>query len=451
MSEENVKKTLGTKDLERVLTRKDLLSIAIGSTIGSGIFSMTGVVIGLTGRSVNLAFVISAILVIIMSIPSIFITGTVRLLGGQYTQASFLIGRRFGGFLSIANLGGNIALTMFAISFAQYLISIVPALGPYTQFIAFVFLTFFYVVNLFGIKSAAWVQNIMVVLLAAALAIFIGFGLLDVQPGYFSQPGYFTGGAWGFMVGVAYLQNATTGASNVVNYGAETKNPTKDIPFTIVVGTLIVAVIYALVGTVAAGVLPLDQVANQPLTMVAESVLPKPLMYFFVIAGAGFALSTTLNAILGFVTKPLLQATQDGWYPAVLGKVSEKHKVPWVWLTIVYAISAVCIFTGWQIDVISNMVAIIASVMGIILAYSAVRIPKVVPEQWKRSRFHCSNGVLWAGCIAAMLASGIQLVLLFSALDTYLKIGNVVFFVLAMLFAVLRDKHVNMEISYEDD
>lgn len=52
---------------------------------------------------------------------------------------------------------------------------------------------------------------------------------------------------------------------------------------------------YGLMGVVAAGVLPVDQVAGQPLNVVAEAVLSKPLYYLFMIGGAWMALLTTLN------------------------------------------------------------------------------------------------------------------------------------------------------------
>lgn len=79
MAESVVSKDLGTKDLKRVLGRKDLMSIAVGQIIGAGIMSLTGVAIGMTGKSVPLSFMVAAIFTIIMAIPVIIIGGTVRM------------------------------------------------------------------------------------------------------------------------------------------------------------------------------------------------------------------------------------------------------------------------------------------------------------------------------------------------------------------------------------
>ena len=47
------------------LTRTGLFSMAIGQIIGVGIMTMTGIAIGFTGRSVNLAYLLAGVLTIV--------------------------------------------------------------------------------------------------------------------------------------------------------------------------------------------------------------------------------------------------------------------------------------------------------------------------------------------------------------------------------------------------
>ena len=61
MSNEKQQTMSSTKDLARVLGKKELMGIAIGQIIGAGIMSMMGVAIAMTGRSANLAFMLSAV------------------------------------------------------------------------------------------------------------------------------------------------------------------------------------------------------------------------------------------------------------------------------------------------------------------------------------------------------------------------------------------------------
>ena len=52
------KQLTSTKDLKRVLGFWDLMAIGVGSIIGSGIMSLTGIGIERTGRSIFIAFII---------------------------------------------------------------------------------------------------------------------------------------------------------------------------------------------------------------------------------------------------------------------------------------------------------------------------------------------------------------------------------------------------------
>ena len=339
---------------------------------------------------------------------------------------------------------------MYALSFADYFLALVP--GVNSTLISIAVLTIFYLANLFGVKEAAKIQNLMVITMAIALTVFIVYGMPQIQPGYFSGADFMPSGLMGIFTAAALLTFATGGANVIVNLGAEAKNPTKDIPFVLIVSTVSVALIYAFMATVAAGVLPVSQVANQPLTLVAYEVLPYPLYVFFIIGGAMFALATTLNATLGWVTKPVLQASIDGWLPKQLGAINDRFKTPHVLLTIFYFVGLIPIITGWNISGIASFALILTNVLWLIIAIATVRLPKVVPDLWNKSRFKTTKTNLWILSIIATGSNALQVYLLFRELNTSLIIGNIVIFILASLYAIWRDKSgkVNMEISYEE-
>ena len=439
-----------TKELDRVLGRKDLMSIAIGQTIGSGIFALMGVGLAMTGRSANLSMIVGALFVILISIPNIFVGGTIRMRGGFYTQLGLLVNKTCSGFFVIVHILAWTALALYALSFADYTLAMIPGINK--TLIAFSVLTFFYVVNLLGIQSAARVQNLMTLAMVVALTVFICFGLPQVQPGYFEGPDFMTGGWQGLLAAGALYTWAIGGANVIVYLGAEAKNPTKDIPFVIIVATLVIALFYALMATVAAGVLPISEVANQPLSVVAAKILPRPVYIFFIVGGAMFALTTTLNAALGWVTKPILQACVDGWLPSGLGAISKKYKTPYIILTLLYLESLVPIFFEFNISTIGNMAVILNNVLFAIICFSAIRMTAVIPEIWGQSKFHVSKGTLAFWSILGGVATLGQTALLFSVLKPYEMVGNVVVVVFALGYAMLRMRSgkVNMEVSYEE-
>jgi len=426
------------------------MSIAIGQTIGSGIFALMGVGLAMTGRSASLSMIVGALFVILISIPNIFVGGTIRMRGGFYTQLGLLVNKTCSGFFVIVHILAWTALALYALSFADYTLAMIPGINK--TLVAFSVLTFFYVVNLLGIQSAARVQNLMTLAMVVALTVFICFGLPQVQPGYFEGPDFMTGGWQGLLAAGALYTWAIGGANVIVYLGAEAKNPTKDIPFVIIVATLVIALFYALMATVAAGVLPISEVANQPLSVVAAKILPRPVYIFFIVGGAMFALTTTLNAALGWVTKPILQACVDGWLPSGLGAISKKYKTPYIILTLLYLESLVPIFFEFNISTIGNMAVILNNVLFAIICFSAIRMTAVIPEIWGQSKFHVSKGTLAFWSILGGVATLGQTALLFSVLKPYEMVGNVVVVVFALGYAMLRMRSgkVNMEVSYEE-
>lgn len=443
------KNTVSTKDLKRSLGKRALFSVAIGQIIGAGIMALTGIAIGMTGRSVNISFMLAALAVILLSIPIIFMASSVRLRGGQYTQAAVFIGKKFAGMFMIIFIVANISLAMYAISFADYFIALVP--GIPSQLVAGIILTIIFAVNFFGIKNAAWLQTAMVVVLAVALAAFTGFGIFQVQPGYFQQPGFMTGGIGGILMGMALLTFATGGATVVLNLSAEAKNPKKDIPLVIIVSTLAVAGLYALMATVAGGVLPIEQVAYQPLTLVAEAVLPPWLYVFFVVGGAMFALVTTLNAQVSWITKPVMQACVDNWFPKSFAKLHPKYNTPWILLLIYYVVGMVPILTGLNIEAIASSALLLQFIVYMVLTIGIARLPKLYPSQWAASPFHVNKFWFNFFVVLGVLVLLVQTFLMVTNLNTIGLIANAGVLIFAVLFGIFRSKGVDMEISVEND
>lgn len=379
---------------------------------------------------------IAAIFTIFTNIPLIFVAGTVRLRGGFYTQLALLGNDVSAGFFVIVHILSWTALAMYALSFADYMLGLIPALasnGFVRQLIALIVLTVFYVTNLMGIEGAAKLQNAMMLIMILALTAFIVFGLPHVTPTYFEQPEFMTHGVKSMLSAGALFTWAVGGANVVIHLGAECKNPTKDIPFVIIVATCIIAVFYAGLVVVASGVLPVAEVANQPLTLVSAEVLPYPLHVFFIVGGAMFALSTTLNSALGWVTKPILQAAVDGWFPPKVATIHKKYKTPTVILTMFYLECVIVILFNVPISTIGNMAVILNNVFFAILAFTSYNMVKKIPDVWNKSRFHVSNGVLLFWAVIGGISLILQTTLLFSDLKPWEFVANVVVLVLSLI------------------
>ena len=438
MSTEKNQTLSSTKDLARTLGKKELMGIAIGQIIGAGIMSMMGVAIAMTGRSANLAFMLSAVFTMCTFFPSIFVTSCIRMRGGMYTQMAIFGGDKLAGYYSVVYFITNMSLAMYALSFAEYAIALVP--GVPEKAIALIVGTLFFILNFFGVDLMAKIQNLLVIVLILALAMFAVFGIPQVDlASYFSNADglFMTEGITGFLTATAYLGFATGGATVILGVSAECKNPTKDIPFVIIVSTIGVAILYGFVATAASGVLPTESVMNQPLTLVAQQILPAPLYIFFIVGGAMFALATTLNSQIMSCTKPVMQSCEDGWFPQSLATLS-KYKTPYKILAIYYVILVVPIVLDLAISEISAIVQILGYINNLILTTTAMKLPKMFPEAWEKSQFKVPTGVFKALMILTDIVILIQFSFMFASLTLQLIIFNVAVMVFGFVYAYWR-------------
>lgn len=435
-----------TKQLKQVLGFWDLMGASIGQIIGAGIMTLLGSALAMTGRSVPLALGVAALITIAQFLPMLFISGTVRLRGGRYTMVAMLAGEKLAGAYSIIYIFSNLSLSMYALSFASYFVSLF-GIGN-EKIIALVLLTLFMVLNCLGIDKFAKVQNIIVACLIIALGLFAAVGVTKIAPGYFAPETFMTDGMLGLLQAGGLLSFATGGATCIIDLSAEAKNPTRDIPLVIITSTLAVAALYAVIGVVAGGVLPLQQVAGQNLSLVAKTILAKPLYVFFMVCGAGFALVSTLNSQMAWAPKPTMQACDDGWLPAGLAKLN-KHNTPVIILGILYVIAFICISTGLSVSVLGNMCLVASNATTLMICAFTWKLPKVCPEYWADSKFKCSDGMLKLVSVIGTLGCAFNIWLNFTRLSRTLQIINFVVIFAALVFGAVRSKHAHMEISYE--
>lgn len=450
-------KKVELKDVKQTLGRMDIFAIAVGQIIGAGVMTMSIAALKMTGRAVNIAFVIAAVFTIFGAIPSIFASSVLRMRGGLYTQALVFVGEKFAGFYTITSILGKLSMAMFAIGIADYLIGLIPGLGAYHTMLSFVILTVFFILNFFGTEWMAKVQSFMFYFLVAALLIFTAFGVPKI---YWSQ--YFgnelfgqplmSNGIGGLLEAASYLTFATGGATVILSFSADAKDPGKDFPFVIITSTLLVATLYAFLASCIGGILPPEEViAAGTLGPIAKVILPTPLYYFFMIAGAIFALGTTLNSSIASALKPLVSACEDGWLPAWIGQLHPKTQVAWVLLIIFYAVNAPAILFGLDVGSLGKWSLIIGNVTNFFISLGVIRIPKLFPEAWERSAFHVSNGVLTLLLCGTAATIAMQAYLNLQGLNLYIIGINIATFVFAVLWVWYRTKagKVHIRQSYE--
>lgn len=433
------------KEQKKQLSLFNLISLGVGAAIGSGIFVMVGGGIAYTGRSISIAMIIGCIVMMFAYAYNIVLSSVFKLDGGPYDQQLLLCPNLISGAFGITTFISSVAFAMYAIAITTYLSSIFPGIAPYSKLLAIIIQTLFFASSIKGSKFMAIIESIMTVVLMSSIIIFIIVGIPKLEPGFFSSGQFFTNGRSGFLSAIAIMSFACMGTTSPVYMTAESKNPKKNVPIAILITTLIVALIYCGVGTVASGVLPVDKVAGQPLSQVAEAVFPRAIFIIFIIGGAVFALATSLLGGIMILKHPILATAEDGWLPKVLAK--KKGDFPYVLMGLMYLLAIVPIMTGTSLDTLVSYVMIPLMTMNGIANIMMLKIPKKYPNQWKKSILNMPNPLFVVLVLFSVGCNIFVISYLFSMLDTQSKIiiGSIT--VLIFVFGYIRMKFGYVDIK----
>jgi len=433
------------------LSLSDLVAIAAGQVIGAGVVTLVGPAIAATGVSAWLAYGVSVFMGFLSIIPFMFLSSALTLKGGEYSIIERMLGEKYAGFYIVAYIGQCLGVSLMGLSLGTYLNYLIPV---DKRILAIIGLTFFLGANLKGVQVMAKLQKALTVILLGCLGLFTVVGIFHLGPQAFdfSSPEFFTHGFHGFASAVALYAFSTYGQYMVINFGHAAKNPKRDIPLAMIIASGIILVVYVGIALVSSGILPISETANKPLTVVAQRILPGPLLPLFVFGGPLMALATTVNSFYSARSTPLLRATKDGWFPAFFGRTNSSN-VPYVLMIMIWLIGVVPVIINMSIKQITNNVVLVAYLLRMIIAVATLRLPTLYKEQWEKSFLHIPNTLFYLITIIAILAQCYMVYLSARSLNVFMAACNFGFVALCAVYAMLRAKagmvHIQ-SVSVED-
>lgn len=423
-----------------------LITLAIGTAIGSGIVSVVGQAVEVTGSSAWLAIVITCLLGMFVCAAPAFMCSMMRVDGGNYGFAYTALNDYWAGVIGLSSIANVFSISMFGMAFGMYINVLIPSISP--QLAGIIVMTIFFVLNLFGVNAMAKVQNIMAICLIGGLLLFICLGLTNLDPQgtgvfAFSAPTFFSSGFFGILSAIMMMINATTGMRFLVNFSRDAARPKKDIPIAIFAAGLVILVLYSGIAIVECGVLPIDQVAGQTLAVVAQRIMPPQLYIVFMIGGPIMALTTTINSSFSIAVEPIRRAAADGFLPRVFGKCN-RHGSPYLLMIICYAFAIAPLLFGINFQSLVNAAMAGATLMQAITWFCYFKAPYKIPEAWEKRYYKIPRGVynfltlggailwfvLWAVAVVdtppvLLIAAAVLHVAIFAAPAIAKKMGTV--------------------------
>jgi len=359
--------------LERKLGLFDSTMIVMGIVIGSGIFLTTGLMAKQipSPSLLLLAWIAGGLLALAGALTYAELGAAMPKAGGQYVYLREAYGPMsgflFGWIMFLVYQTGSIAAV--AVGFAEYLgyffpsISIqrvlfsAPVFGlTYTlsagQLIAIISILFLSVLNYAGLGFGSLIQNISTVLKVGAIAalVVLGFtigrgGGIDFSLAAAGTPT--TGLAAAFGVAMIAVLWTYDGWNNINFTAGEIKNPKRNLPLSLLIGTVAICAIYVAVNYIYLYALPINELSG--VTRVAEKAATSlfgPTAASFISAAVVISTFGCVNGMILTGPRVYYAMAKDNLFFRKVSSVHPRFKTPGFSIFIQAVWSCLLVFSG---------------------------------------------------------------------------------------------------------
>jgi amino acid transporter len=284
--------TTGRPSLVRAMGRGALTAAVINGVIGSGIFGLPSVLVGLAGPWSPVLVLAAGACIFVIILCFAEVSSRFADAGGPYLYAREAFGATAAfhvGWLLLFTrlLSAAAALNILTV----YLATLIPVVGTSagrigTMTVAVVSVT---LINVRGVAWGARATNVFTIAKLVPLLILAGAGLMRWSPAVVATQAV---AAPDWTTAVLLLVFAYGGFEGTTAAAGEARNPKRDSAIALVAATVIVTVVYALLQSVIVGVLPQAAATSTPIAA-ALSALFGP-------AGATLASAGAVVSVYGW-------------------------------------------------------------------------------------------------------------------------------------------------------
>jgi basic amino acid/polyamine antiporter, APA family len=346
--------------LRPVLGPLALITLGIGSVIGTGIFVLTGTAASQhAGPALVVSMIIAATACALAGLCYAELAAMIPIAGSAYTYAHASAGQ-FVAWIIGWDLVLEYALSAstIAVGWSGYFVSFMRDLGLHLppaltaapgenavsaagvlvpgvfNLPATVIVLLVAALLLVGISQSARANTVLVVVKVAVLLLFIALGAAYVQrenltPFIPPNTGTFGEFGWsGVMRGAAIMFFAYIGFDAVSTAAQEARNPQRDMPIGILTSLAICTVIYIAVAVVLIGIVPYQRLnVADP---IAVGIDATGLTWFSPVVkiSALFGLFSTMLVQLLGQSRIFYSMSRDGLLPEIFGKVHPRFRTP---------------------------------------------------------------------------------------------------------------------------
>ncbi|XP_035937684.1 solute carrier family 7 member 14 isoform X2 [Halichoerus grypus] len=379
----------GTK-LAQVLTTMDLISLGVGSCVGTGMYVVSGLVAKeMAGPGVIVSFIIAAVASILSGVCyAEFGVRVPKTTGSAYTYSYVTVGEFVAFFIGwnlileylIGTAAGASALSSMFDSLANHTIShwMVDSVGTlnglgkgeesYPDLLALVIAIIVTIIVALGVKNSVGFNNVLNVLNLAVWVFIMIAGLFFINGKYWAEGQFLPHGWSGVLQGAATCFYAFIGFDIIATTGEEAKNPNTSIPYAITASLVICLTAYVSVSMILTLMVPYSAIDTESPLMEMFVAHGFYAAKFIVAIGSVAGLTVSLLGSLFPMPRVIYAMAGDGLLFRFLAHVSSYTETPVV----------ACIVSGFLAALLSLLVSLRDLIemmsIGTLLAYTLVSV-----------------------------------------------------------------------------
>lgn len=389
------------------------IALVTGGVIGMGIYVMIASIAAKSGNAVWLPITLALLISVTGVVPLIQISSAIPVAGGGYFYCSRLLHPLIGVLVSWWGiLGGAASTCVVAVGLGEYLYPFFPFHITAHQLAALIVIAF-YILYLFGLKLATWLQIVMSVQMLIALLIYI-FGVGSQTAPQFGLD--FPQGVTPVIMAVILSFNVCIGFQIITEMGEEMHDARRNIPLSLLFGGLAVLFVYIGVGYAyigsAGGKLNDFAKLNAPLIESCRGYLSEKTIWFIGL-GAITAGLTSLNAAAITLPREIYAQARDNMLPAYFKKISRATNNPNRAVTLFFVLVLLLLATGQSIDFYGYTAASGVMLLTVFVSIASLRLKKIHPQEYANSFFKIPAPLLLFFAVISVLSSLMLVVLLF--------------------------------------
>ena len=320
--------------LVRALGRRDLTAFAVNRVIGGGIFGIPAVLYAGVGPMSVAAVLLAGLVVLCITLCFAEVGSRYQDTGGPYLYASDtfgpVVGFEVGWLMWVTQLGGFAAVANLFVNYVGWFAPVVTA-GPWRIALITALVALLATVNILGVRRAAAVNNVLTLGKLIPLALFVVVGIFFVDVRLLIPSVVPTAGA---MSGAVLLAIYAFSGFEVLGVpSGEVRDPARTVPFALLAGLAVVALIYTGVQVVAVGTLPDLAASARPLADAAERTFGR-VGAFVMVVGALLSTLGVAHAILLAAGRMPFAMAERKQLPAGIAAVHPRFRTPHVGLLV---------------------------------------------------------------------------------------------------------------------